>query len=110
LESKMCLSSGVGGTLGRHPGLGRPMAFHLAAAGGYADATRVRATRCFGGNHHHAPGCNRLLTVNATESGHHAQKFRATCVICVTGRLEWPEVRMWRSHAAAMPEPNQLRT
>jgi len=52
--------------------------------GGYADVTRVRASRCFGGNHH-APGCNRLLTVNAQLASRTSRKFRNTDMTYVTG-------------------------
>jgi hypothetical protein len=89
-ECKTSLSSGVGGTLAGHPGLGLPVQYTGPATGGHADVTRIKATRCFGGNHH-APGGIRLLTVNAAERTGHAQKFQISDMTCVTLSLERTE-------------------
>lgn len=89
-ECKTSLSSGVGGTLAGHPGLGLAVAYTVAATGGHVDVTRIKATRCLGGNNH-ARGGIRLLTVNAAERTGHAQKFRITDMTCVTLSLERTE-------------------
>jgi hypothetical protein len=81
-EVKACLSQGVGDAQ-RAPRVGRPMAGTGLRTGGNADVTRVRASRCFGGNHH-APGCNRLLTVNALLASRASRKFQITDMTCVT--------------------------
>ena len=75
-ESNVKPFGGRGGHALRASRLGRPMALHRAAAGGYADAPRVKAARCFGGNHHHAPGCNRLLRVNVERRGSPSREFQ----------------------------------
>jgi hypothetical protein len=81
---------GRGGHARRTPRARPAGGLHRGCDWGRVDVTRIKATRCLGGNNH-APGGIRLLTVNAAERTGHAQKFRNSDMTCVTLSLEWTE-------------------